>query len=152
MLFRSLNYTKAKEYITRIKSDDLGRKLRKYADNATAVIERPLVNPGRWKATVSAIRCDEATRSILEILGIKFIYVDSREWQTPMLPKRTVLPKASSTATPAEKAAHKAAADRFKNETKDLSLMVAQRLFPSVAFKKDGDAALMAEWARRNNL
>lgn len=149
---KTLNYTKAKEFITRVKGDDLGKKLRKYAEDATAVIERPLVNPARWKATVSAIRCDEATRNILEILGIKFIYVDSREWQTPMLPKRTAATKLPSTATSAEKAAHKAAADRFKNETKELSLMVAQRLFPSVSFSKDGDAALMAEWARRNNL
>ena len=149
---KTLNYTKVKEYITRVKGEVLGKKLRPYAATGTVVIERPLVNPGRWKATVSALRCDEATRIILEVLGFKFIYVDSKEWQDAMLPKRKAAPRATKTMTDDQKAAQQAAAALFKNETKNLSLMVAQQLFPKITFKKDGDAALMAEWARRNNL
>ncbi len=149
---KTLNYTKVKEYITRVQGNILGKKLRPYAETGTVVIERPLVNPGRWKATVSALRCDEATRIVLEILGLRFIYVDSREWQSVMLPKRKSLPAVSRSMTAAEKTAHKTKATAFKKETKELSLMVAQRLFPQIAFSKDGDAALMAEWARRQRM
>ena len=149
---KTLNYTKAKEYITRVKGEVLGKKLRPYAAAGTVVIERPLVNPGRWKATVSALRCDEATRIVLEILGLKFIYVDSREWQTAMLPTRKAPPKITKTMTATEKATIKAKAADYKGETKTLSLLKARQLFPQIPFKKDGDAALMAEWARRNNL
>lgn len=149
---KTLNYTKVKEYITRVKGEVLGKKLRPYAASGTVVIERPLVNPGRWKATVSALRCDEATRIILEVLGLKFIYVDSKEWQDAMLPKRKALPRVNQSMTATEKASIKTAAAAFKSETKSLSLMVAQQLFPKTTFTKDGDAALMAEWARRNNL
>lgn len=149
---KTLNYTKEKEYITRVKGEVLGKKLRPYAANGTVVIERPLVNPGRWKATVSALRCDEATRIVLEILGLRFIYVDSKEWQEPMLPNRRKPPRITKSMTEAEKNEAKRLADAYKGETKQLSLLVAQQLFPQISFKKDGDAALMAEWARRSKL
>jgi len=139
---KTLNYTKAKEFLNRVVVAELARILQPYKGNATVLLERPLVNPGRWKATVSAIRCDEATRGVIEALQMKLIYVDSREWQKPMLPKRKALPKGS---TKEQKAA-------FKAETKELSLQTAQRLFPTLAFKKDGDATLIAEWGRRQNL
>lgn len=149
---KTLNYTKVKEYITRVKGEVLGKKLRPYAETGTVVIERPLVNPGRWKASVSALRCDEATRIVLEILGLKFLYVDSREWQEAMLPKRKAPPKATKTMSAVEKQLIKTKAAAYKGETKTLSLMKAKQLFPQIPFNKDGDAALMAEWARRNNL
>jgi len=149
---KTLNYTKAKEYITRVMVKDLHDLLHPFAKTATVILERPMINPLRFSATVSAIRCDEATRGILEALGAKLIYVDSREWQTPMLPNRKAIGKLDKNATPAEKEIHKRQKLAFANETKQLSLMTAQRLFPNVIFKKDGDAALMAEWARRNNL
>jgi hypothetical protein len=111
-----------------------------------------MINPLRWKASVSAIRCDESTRGVLEALGAKLIYVDSKEWQTPMLPNRKAVTRLGKDATIAEKAAQKKLTVAFASETKELSLMTAQRLFPSIIFKKDGDAALIAEWARQNNL
>lgn len=149
---KTLNYTKAKEYINRVVVRELAEKLQPYAKTATVILERPLVNPGRWKATVSALRCDEATRGVLEALNAKIIYVDSKEWQTPMLPNRKAVPRLPKGSTDAAKKSNKAAKVAFNKETKDLSLMVSQRLFPTVLFKKDGDAALIAEWARRNNL
>lgn len=149
---KTLNYTKAKEYVNRVVVKDLAQRLQPYAKAATVLLERPLVNPGRWKATVSAIRCDEATRGVLEALGAKLIYVDSKEWQTPMLPKRKPIGRLPKSAPPQEKKAYKDAKARFALETKELSLMAAERLFPHVSFKKDGDAALIAEWGRRSNL
>ncbi|RLB93544.1 MAG: hypothetical protein DRH26_03615 [Deltaproteobacteria bacterium] len=149
---KTLNYTKAKEYVNRVTVRALAEMLTPYAKTATVILERPMVNPLRWKASISAIRCDEATRGVLEALGTKLIYVDSREWQTPMLPKRKAVARLPKGSTAEEKKINKAAKAAFKTETKSLSLMVANRLFPTIDFKKDGDAALIAEWARRNNL
>jgi len=160
---KCLNYTKAKEMINRVVVRDLADALQPYAKTATVLLERPLVNPGRWKATVSAIRCDEATRGVLEALKAKLIYVDSREWQTSMLPKRPApprpAPRLKKNATDVEiaintdaKKARKKAMTVYTKEGKDLSLLTAQRLFPTVTFKGDGDAALIAEWARKENL
>jgi hypothetical protein len=149
---QTLNYTKEKEYISRVVVKDLVDILQPYAKEATLILERPMLNPLRWTASVSAIRCDEATRGVIEALGIKMIYVDSREWQTPMLPNRKAIPRLAKGATEDQKKAQKKLTAVFALETKQLSLMTAQRLFPQITFKKDGDAALIAEWARRNNM
>jgi len=149
---KTLNYTKAKEYINRVVVRELAEKLQPYTKTATVVLERPLVNPGRWKATISAIRCDEATRGVIEALNAKLIYVDSKEWQTALLPKRKPISRATKGASNEEKAILKKQRAAYQTETKTLSLSVGQRLFPNVIFKKDADAALIAEWARRNNL
>jgi len=149
---KTLNYTKEKEYVTRVIVKELADLLQPYAREATIILERPMINPGRWKASVSAIRCDEVTRGIIEALGARMIYVDSKEWQTPMLPNRKAVARLGKGATDEEKKAHKKLTAAFASETKELSLMTAQRLFPGITFKKDGDAALIAEWARKNNL
>lgn len=148
---KTLNYTKVKEFITRVVLQDLSTLLLKYP-GATVVLERPMLNPLRWTASVSAIRCDEATRGVIEAIGLKLIYVDSKEWQSVMLPSRKAVTRLAKGATPTEKAAQKKLTAAFALETKELSLMVAQRLFPKTSFKKDGDACLIAEWARKNNL
>ena len=149
---KTLNYTKAKEYVTRVVVRELAELLNPYAKDATVILERPMINPGRWSASVSAIRCDEATRGVIEALNAKLIYVDSKEWQTPMLPNRKAITKLNKACTVEERATNKKQKTAFAAETKELSLLTAQRLFPNVIFKKDGDAALIAEWARRNNL
>lgn len=150
--FKSLNYTKAVGYSTRLKGDVLRVRLLPYIEDATVVIERPMINPMRWVPSVSAVRCDEATRIVLELLEAKFMYIDSKQWQKPMLPTRTPVPKLKKDASSLEKKKHKEMKAAFALETKRLSLMIGQQLFPSVTFKKDADAALMAEWARRENL
>ena len=162
-VFKSLNYTKAVGYSTRVDGKALSNILDKYALDSTLVLERPMVNPQRWVATISAIRCDETTRTVLEMLKVKFIYIDSKEWQKSMLPKRSPvkgtlfkLPKgAKKTEYLAERKANKelkAKRAAFALETKSLSLAIGQRLFPNVTFEKDADAALMCEWLRRTKL
>ncbi len=150
---KCLNYTKAKEFINRVIGTKLYDILKPYADNATLIIERPMITPQRWKASVSALRCDEATLIVLELLNISYEYVDSKQWQVPMLPKRSAAPgKAKKGATEEEKKALKKARAAYQKETKVLSLAVGQRLFPQATFKGDADAALIAEWARRQKL
>jgi len=153
-IIRCLNYTKAKEYISRVDGNALYDMLQYYEEcgEVTVCIERPMINPQRWKASVSAIRCDEATRINLEALGLSYQYIDSKEWQREMLPKRTEPKRAFKGATDEEKTLLKKKRAAYQAETKTLSLEVGKRLFPKLDFKKDADAALIAEWARKNNL
>ena len=49
------------------------------------VRERPMINPARFQATLSAVRCDEAQTLALEKAGLPWIYCDSQDWQKPLL-------------------------------------------------------------------
>lgn len=149
---KCLNYTKKKSFINRLDSGALIKMLKPYASTASLIIERPMVNPQRWVASVSAIRCDEATLVVLESLKIAYRYVDSKEWQVPMLPKRSAPPTLKKGISKEEKSIQKKKRVIYKAETKTLSLAVGKRLFPDLTFKKDADAALMAEWCRRERI
>jgi len=126
------SYTKKKQMITRVNFDEFVKILSPYKNkNVLVVIERPMVNPARFKATISAIRCLEAVLICIEQNKFPRIYCDSKEWQKELLPKNV-----------------------DKKDLKRISLDVARRFFPKVDFAKikDGDALLIAEWARRHNL
>ena len=94
-----------------------------------AILERPMVNPGRFKATISAIRCLEATVIALESLYIPYMYIDSKEWQRSMLP------------------------DGIKGapNLKKASLDIGNRMWPSLmnSKMKDADSLLIAEYCKR---
>ena len=107
------------------------------------MIERPMVNPCRFTATVSAVRALEATLIVLEALAIPYEYIDSKEWQRELLPKGLWKAKLTKTGRTVQKA-----------ESADLkfaSIEVAKRLFPNAPTLKVGDAdgMLIAEYARR---
>lgn len=123
---KCLDYTKKKNWLNRVDGIKLKQILLKVkAEDTLALIERPMVNPSRWKATMSAIRCLEAVLIILEDMKIPYQFIDSKEWQRKMLPQGL-----------------------RKEELKKGSMEVAKRLFPAVEFK-DGDALLIAEYGRR---
>ncbi len=128
------SYTKTKQNISRIDFNDFCNVLKciTYPKNTLAIIERPMVNPGRFKATASALRCLEATLIALENYGIAYKYIDSKEWQKELLPK-----------------------DLKKEDLKKASQDIACRLFPEfkeqIIKQKDGDSILIAEYARKNN-
>lgn len=117
---KELNYTKAKKWINRVDHIKLNHIL-STVSHATAWIERPMVNPGRFQATLSAIRCLEATLIALEKLGIPYLYIDSKEWQKTQLPSGLE-----------------------KEELKVASLDIGRRLWPTIHFKPDADALLIA--------
>jgi len=83
------SYTKKKQNISRIDVIELERVLTSVltGEFAVAMIERPLVNPGMFKSTLSAMRALEATLCVLERMGIGLEYVDSKEWQKALLPQ-----------------------------------------------------------------
>lgn len=81
-----LNYTKKKAFINRVDFDVLKQALVEAGENTFVMIERPMINPGRFTASISAMRCMEATEIILEQLQIPYQFIDSKEWQQKMLP------------------------------------------------------------------
>lgn len=126
---RCLNYTKSKQWLHRIDGVALRNYLQGVAPEIKmCLMERPMIMPGRWKATVSAIRALEATQTVLESLQIPYSFIDSKEWQRVLLPKGLE-----------------------KQELKDASHEVGRRLFPHVNWSKwrDADGLLIAEYCRR---
>ncbi len=152
------NYTKAMQKITRVDFPKLYSILEGYKNkNVLVVLERPMVNPKRFRATTSALRCLEAVLNCVELLGFPRMYCDSKDWQTEMLPKGMVWKgskkkkdKKKSKINKRSKAVKKEKEDH-KKELKKASLDIAKRLFPKVNFQgfKDGDSILMAEHFRR---
>lgn len=129
-VFRSLDYTKKKQWVNRIDHnrllDILGSVPR---ISALVLLERPMIDPTRFTATKSAIRAMEATLITIERLAIPYQWIDSRQWQKVMLPNGCV-----------------------GKELKVASLQIARQLYPNLKITRDGDAVLMAEWARRIGL
>jgi len=125
------SYTKAKQSITRIRVNELQEILKEFKDtDCLVILERPMVNPGRFKATVSALRALEATLCTIERLELPYMYIDSKEWQKNLLPNGVK-------GTPALK---QASHDKGK------------QLFPLVKQKGDYDGILIAYYAKINNL
>ena len=128
------DYTKAKKIISRIDVPVLTKFIQDQyidKDNIICIIERPMINPKRFVATMSAVRALEATLTILESLGLAYIFCDSKKWVKEVLPSGY-----SGTA-----------------ELKKASMDIGIRLFPQ--FKelmlkhKDADGLLIAEYGRR---
>lgn len=137
-VFEQLSYTKTKKYINRIDVPMLTKFLFNEAvpfngdtSKILAIMERPMVNPGRFLATASALRACEATLIVLEALKIPYQYIDSKEWQKAMLPSGLK------------------GRPKLKKASKEIGL----RLFPNIQLKHDDcDGLLIAEYARRNQL
>lgn len=135
-----LSYTKEKKNINRIDVPGLRFLLDHYTSGGPrlVVIERPMVNPGRFTASLSAVRALEAVLIVLEELELPHQYIDSREWQKALLPSGLKGPDLKVGATD-----------------------VARRLFPAhfgspPGLRKiktvDADSLLIAEYARRKGL
>lgn len=129
---KCLNYTKKVSYISRLDRYKTRKILEEWINGymPIIVIERPMVNPGRFKATASGLRVVEAQESLMEDMGLPYRFIDSKEWQKVLLPQGVKGPA-----------------------TKTASLDVGKRLFPHLQdlFKNDADSLLIAEYIRRNN-
>ncbi len=123
--FNRLDHERFKERLEYFLAGSLG-------DQIHIVIERPMVMPARFEATVSALRCYEATLVCLEqVLPQAAVEtVDSRAWQKIMLPEGLRGP-----------------------ELKKASMQRGVELFPGCADwirkQKDADPLMICEWARR---
>jgi len=133
---KELNYTKEKAWLNRLDHHALKellffifRENDNSFENISVYIERPMINPMRWKASMSAIRCLEALVVVLEEVKLPSPtkYIDSKEWQKTMLPSGL----------------------KGADELKRAGVNVAERMFPGRKFIPDADALLMAEYLRR---
>jgi hypothetical protein len=127
------SYTKVKKIISRIDHQKMLKTfediLKTFPDEKFLVgLERPMVNPRRFFASMSAMRALESTLIVLENLELNFIYLDSKEWQ------RVLLPGCAGGA-----------------ELKAASLKAGKRLFPHIKFRGDADGILIAEYLRTKN-
>lgn len=127
------DYTKTKKNVSRVNVTALAEvvsTLKEYG-LCVAVLERPMKNPARFDATCSAMRALEAELTVLELYNVPYMFIDSKEWQKEMLPKRIAGTK----------------------ELKKASLDIGKRLFPEINSKHpDRDGILIAEYARRKCL
>lgn len=131
---KQFDYTKAKKNISRLEPIAFLKIINMNSfnrENITVVMERPMVNPTRFRTTMTALRCFEAELILIESLNYRITYIDSKQWQKEMLPKGIN-------------------GDELKKASKD----IGDRLFPQ--FKDfnhaDRDALLIAEYARKKNL
>lgn len=122
------DYTKAKKSISRIDVNKLMAIVMEHRPSM-AYLERPMINPTRFSASISAVRALEATLSVLEALEVPYQFVDSKEWQKGLLPSSGK--KGTDSAT-------------LKQESHDIGI----RLFPMhkelIHKHKDADGILGA--------
>jgi hypothetical protein len=126
-----LDYTKSKRFINRIDGEKLAALFFDFVvdpDDCICYIERPMVNPMRFRSTVSALRAMEATLIVLELLKIPYQWIDSKEWQKKLLPSGLK-----------------------KEELKKAAVQIAKRKFPKLEIKKDADGLLIAYYAYKFN-
>lgn len=126
------NYTKTRAFLHRVDFPRLAKFLTNIATTnqvVLAVMERPMVNPKRWIASTSALRCLEATQIALEMAGIPYTFIDSKAWQGEFLPKGTV----------------------GSEELKKASDALARKKYPVYNFKNgEGDSTHIAEYAKKH--
>ena len=129
------DYTKKHQRISRLDTSEMLYMMFSYttgSQHVLVLLERPLVNPSKFRATVSAVRCLEATLTVLEALSIPYEYLDSRQWQREMLPKGI---KGST---------------ELKRASRDIGIRLFPEFSEEIEAHGDADGLLMAEWARRN--
>ncbi|MDD5038109.1 MAG: hypothetical protein PHN78_02185 [Dehalococcoidales bacterium] len=146
--FCEQDYVKKKQNITRVDTKGLKKQFNDFVfehprriipgggivtDDIRVIMERPMINPMRFRATMSAIRAWEATLIVLAEFPWPRVVVDSRGWQKEMLP-----------------------AGCNGKELKVASVQVGCRLFPNhvdwIRDQGDADSLLIAEYSRRNKL
>jgi hypothetical protein len=123
------SYTKKPQTISRIDFNKLTEFLReniKDPSNCLAVLERPLINPRKFKTTQSAMRSLEATLICLESFGIEVKYIDSKEWQRHFFPEV-----------------------EGRENLKAASLKYGTEKYPELEFEDDADSLLIAEYAEK---
>lgn len=95
----SIDYTQKIQYISRIDINKLIewfrnniKKVKQFYKNdvkSIVILQRPMVNPQRFKQSGHALRAFEATLITLETLNLNYIIIDSKKWQHYFFGKNT---------------------------------------------------------------
>lgn len=130
------DYTKAKKNVSRINVAELAKILRVFHEQAQSLgeslsvyLERPMINPTRFTATITAVRALESTMTVLEALEIGYQFVDSKEWQRGLLPSAGK--KGTDSAT-------------LKQESHDIGIRMFPQYKTLIEHHKDADGILGA--------
>lgn len=129
---RTASFYKKNAYINRIHRTGLRKLLEPFKDkNVKVLMEYPSINPTRFASSISAAASFEATWGVIEDMGLPVEFIPAIQWQKALLPGKT-----------------------GSFDTKKASTDLARRLFPRLRIPptSDGDALLLCEYARRNNL
>ena len=127
------DYTKRKKVVSRLNVEEF-ISLLKDLEDPFCIMERPLVNPTRFFATETALRCFESQLTILESLKIPHMFIDSKDWQREMLPQKI---KGST---------------ELKKASLDIGLRYFTKLEEKIRKQGDADGLLIALWGKRREL
>lgn len=96
---RVLNYQKQINYIDRLDHDLFQNWIKNQIKSAKSIykseikviiiLERPMVNPKRFDASLMAVRTFESTLVILQQMNLNYIVIDSKQWQHYFFGKET---------------------------------------------------------------
>ena len=149
-VIESDNYTQDVQKINRIDLITLIEWLKKhlkfaeelYKDKIKSIVilERPMVNPQRFKNSLIAIRAFEATLISLEKLNLQYIIIDSKKWQHHFFGKDT-------TQIDLKKASLNLSLDILKNYNKEL-IYDFDNLSNLLKKHGDGDAFLICSYIK----
>ncbi len=123
---KCLDYKKSKiSYVNRVDVIKLKEFFNSLNGFKKVLIEIPLVNPKMFSATISAVRCLEATLIVLEELNISYDFINAKLWQKYF---------------------------NISKDTKKMSYDIANRMFPLCKDfnHADRDGLLIAEYMRVN--
>lgn len=94
-----LNYQKEINYLDRLDHEEIQKWIKNQINNAKLlyndeiriiiILERPMVNPQRFDSSLNAVRSFEALLVILQQLNLKYITIDSKQWQHHFFGKDT---------------------------------------------------------------
>lgn len=129
-VIKQQDYTKKKKTISRLDVTSFSQFLNGLDNKSTMIFfERPMINSGRFNTSIVASRVFEAELIIVELFEFPYQIIDSKEWQSDLLPSSR---KRGTTS------------DVLKKESHDIGL----RLFPLHAQlinkHKDADGILGA--------
>lgn len=136
-----LSYTKKKQYLRRLDCEkfieiitNVMAENNKNSSEVFCLLERPMVNPSMFHASISAVRIIEAQLVMLETLDIPHAYIDSKQWQKQLLP---IGVKGST---------------ELKKASKDIGIRLFPKFKAEITKHKDADGLLIAEFARMKEM
>lgn len=140
------NYTKKVEFVNKLDFVELKKifgNILSYGQQIKVLWERPFCNSKMFNASLSSMLSYQTTLDVFAELQIAYDMVDSKIWQTKLLPKGIYK------ITQDKNGRNRIKADR--KMLKKASIDTANRLYPYLEIKKDGqaDAVMICEYLRQ---
>lgn len=151
-IIESYDYTQDVQKMNRVDFNVLKKWFEKHINFVSAlyktpikiivILERPMVNPQRFKQSGYALRAFEATLIVLEMLNLNYVIIDSKKWQHHFFGKDTTqvdLKKAS------KEKSFKILTEYEKDNIYDLDF---KRMKDVLEKHKDGDGLLICYYTK----